>query len=132
MIRFLCSKKSKKIAEGFTLIEVLVAVAVIAAVLPALMLLMIKQADYAGIIRDKTIANWIAENKATELRLERVFLQQLLLREQNNKVEMAGTEWFVKVDIDTTAQIWAKYTITVAREEDKPLVTLETYIDKPS
>jgi len=132
MIRFLRSKKSRKTGYGFTLIEVLVAVAVIAAVLPALMLLMIKQADYAGIIRDKTIANWIAENKATELRLERVFLQQLMLREQNETVEMAGTEWILKVDIDTTAQIWAKYTISVAREADKPLVTLETYLDKPS
>lgn len=119
---------AKKNLSGFTLIEVLVAVAVIGAVLPALMLLMIKQVDYAGAIRDKTIAHWLAENKATELRLERVFLQRLLNREENNNVEMAGAEWFVKVDIDK-AQIWTKYTITVSREEDKPLAILETYLD---
>lgn len=114
--------------QGFTLLEVLVAVAVIAAAVPALMTLMIKQTDYTGVIRDKTIAHWIAENRATELRLERVFLQRLLQREEKNKVEMAGQDWFVKVDIDK-AQIWTKYTITVSREEDKPLAVIETYLD---
>ncbi len=118
---------SRKKTNGFTLIEVMVAIAVIGFAVPAVMLLMMQLTDSAGAIRDKTIANWIAENKATELRLERVFLQQLLQREQTEKIEMAGTEWTVDVDIDK-AQIWIRYRIKVSRDPDKPLATLDTYL----
>jgi hypothetical protein len=60
--------------------------------------------------------------------LERVFLQQLLQREQRDTVEMAGTEWAVAVDIEK-AEIWVKYIITVSREQgQQPLATLETYL----
>ena len=116
-----------KKVRGFTLIEVLVAVAILGFTVPAIMLLMMKQTDYAGALRDKTIANWIAENKATELRLQRVFLQNLLQREQRTTVEMAGADWFVSVDIEK-AEIWVKYIIKVSREEDQILATLETYL----
>jgi general secretion pathway protein I len=118
----------RKLAAGFTLIEVLVAVAVIAAALPPLMTLMIKQADYAGAIRDKTVAHWIAEDRTTELRLEQIFLRRLLQREENTQVEMAGSQWDVSVSIDK-AEVWTKYTISVSREEGQPLAILVTYLD---
>ena len=123
-----------KQTKGFTLIEVLVAVAIIGFVVPALMLLMMQQTDYAGVLRDKTMAAWIAENKATELRLARVFSNQLLDRETTEKVEMAGAEWEVAIDIENTGGPLLIYRIKVSRDTGitkvkEPLVTLEMMLN---
>jgi len=123
-------KIDRKKKSGFTLIEVLVAIAVIGFVLPALMTLMIKQADYAGNIRNKTIAMWVAENKMTDLRLERAFLQRISQRGEKITKEMAGQEWTVIVDADAaTSSTLTKYTITVELEPDKPLAILESFVN---
>lgn len=109
---------------GFTLIEVLVAAAILGALLPALMLLMMQQTDYAGLLRDKTIAHWIAENKAVEMRLTRENLQ----RERVETLEMAGVEWSVAMDTEKLASDQLiKRNIRVGKDPDKPLVVLELY-----
>lgn len=123
--------RGSKKKSGFTLIEVLVAIAVIAFVLPALMTLMIKQADYAGVLRDKAIATWIAENKMTELRLAHVFLNSALQREEKITQEMAGADWTVMVDIVQTGKdsTLVKYIITVELNPDSPLAILEAFVN---
>jgi general secretion pathway protein I len=128
--------KSIEKKHGFTLIEVLVAVAIIGFMVPALLLSMMQQTDYARILRDKTIANWVAENKATQLRLEHTHLQRLQQREQTERVEMAGTEWLINLDIENTLEgALIKYTIRVSHAandadgEISPIVTLETFFN---
>ena len=120
------------------MIEVLVAVAIIGFMVPALMLLMMQQTDYAGVLRDTTIANWIAQNKATELRLERTYLKQLQQRPSLEKIEMAGTEWEVNTEVENTLEgALILYRIKVTRDasgdsgiekDAEPLVTLETFL----
>ena len=115
---------------GFTLIEVLVAVAILSFTVPALMGLMMQQTDSAASLRDKTIAYWIAENKVTELRLEHQLTGRLLNREQIDKVEMAGTEWDTRVDIEQTLEgVLVRYRVQVGRDPDNMLVTLDTYLN---
>jgi general secretion pathway protein I len=116
-------------AEGFTLIEVLVAIAILGFSVPSVMLLMGQLTDSAGHIRDKTIAVWIAENEATELRLEHTFTQRIKRREERKEIEMAGAVWTVDVDI-INAEALIKYEITVSRE-DTDVITLDTYLDDP-
>lgn len=115
--------------QGFTLLEVLAALAVVAFTVPALMLLMMKQADNAGALRNKAIANWIAENNLVTLRLERELGGSSLRRTQDEKVTMAGVEWIVVTEPEeTTTGALLRYRTTVSLIEGQPISTLDTFI----
>ncbi|MGH1486799.1 MAG: type II secretion system minor pseudopilin GspI [Cellvibrionaceae bacterium] len=122
---------AKKINKGFTLVEVVVAIAIIGFTVPAVMSLMINQTNYAGTIRDKTIANWIVENKMAELHHNNRNLQIIPRREARDTIEMAGAEWSFSMDIETAGDNdeTIKYKMTISRETDQPLATLEVFLD---
>ena len=54
---------------GFTLVEVLVALMVVALGLAALMITVTSTARTSGFLRDKTLAQWMALNRLSEVRL---------------------------------------------------------------
>ena len=56
-------------ADGFTLVEVLVALMVVAMGLAALMVAVSGTARTSGYLRDKTLAQWMALNRLSEVRL---------------------------------------------------------------
>jgi general secretion pathway protein I len=56
-------------SRGFTLVEVLVALVVVALGLTALMVAVNGTARTSGFLRDKSLAQWIALNRLTEVRL---------------------------------------------------------------
>ena len=55
--------------RAFTLLEVLVALAVLALGMGTVLKVTVGQSDQLAYLRDKTIALWIAENKVNEIRL---------------------------------------------------------------
>jgi general secretion pathway protein I len=59
----------RSVARGFTLVEVLVALMIVAMGLAALMTAVSGTARASGYLRDKTLAQWIALNRLTEVRL---------------------------------------------------------------
>ena len=59
----------KRSDRGFTLIEVMVALAIVALALTAIAASMNQMIDSATTMRDRTYASWIAQNKITEFRL---------------------------------------------------------------
>ncbi len=61
--------RSRSRAKGFTLIEVMVAMAVVAVALPALLFALIQQVDGTEYLRERTLASWVAANKLSELQL---------------------------------------------------------------
>jgi general secretion pathway protein I len=61
--------KISRPAGGFTLVEVLVALVIVALGLTALMVAVNGTARTSGFLRDKTLAQWIALNRLAEVRL---------------------------------------------------------------
>ena len=58
--------------RAFTLVEVMVALAIIALSLTAIAAKMSRMIDTSNSMRERTYASWIAQNKITELRLANV------------------------------------------------------------
>ena len=66
-----CSPPASRLPpHGFTLIEILVAVTVLAVAMGAIISGMARFAANAGYLREKTVALWVAHNRLTEIELE--------------------------------------------------------------
>ena len=86
-------------ARGFTLIEVMVALAVAVLALVAVMASISQMVDAGTAMRDRTYAAWIAQNKIAELRLANV---EPDVSETNGDVEFAGLEWDWRATVSET------------------------------
>lgn len=76
--------------RGFTLVEVLVALTVVALGLTALMVAVSGTARTSGYLRDKTIAQWIALNRLTQVRL---MVNKLGDNQDTGQIDFAGRKW---------------------------------------
>ena len=54
---------------GFTLVEVMVALAVVALAVPALLFTLYQQLEGTEYLRDRSMASWVAANRLNELKL---------------------------------------------------------------
>ena len=75
---------------GFTLVEVMVALAVVAVALPALLLTLSQQLDGLRYLEDRTHAQWVAANRLAELRLVVGAKGSLQTGRMSGTEEMAG------------------------------------------
>ncbi len=76
--------------KGFTLIEVMVALSIVALSLTAVATSMVQMVDAANTMRDRTYASWIAHNKITEMRLSADFPE---VSTSSGEVDYANTSW---------------------------------------
>ena len=76
--------------NGFTLLEVMVALAIIGLSLLAVAGKMSQMIDTANAMRERTYASWIAQNKIAELRLANVLPE---VSSSSGEVDYAGSEW---------------------------------------
>lgn len=113
-----------------TLIEVLVALLVVALALAAA----IRSVD-AGVVntdylKQRNLAHWVAMNHATELQLQ-------LRATKNNEqyaTEMAGQTWQVQSKASPTADsgiLRVEIQVKTERDAGSSLATLVTYVGKP-
>jgi general secretion pathway protein I len=86
--------------RGFTLIEVLVALVVVAVSMTAAILAVSERTRDGTYLRDKTLAHWIAMNVVTERRLQP---EAPPLGKTGDEVEFAGRRWRWTMLVDKTA-----------------------------
>ncbi len=112
--------------KGFTLIEVMAAVAVFT--IAAIGLYSINQQTVltASRLENKTFAFWVAQNAFNELEMKGELKPA---GKSDQKVEMANTEWSVKVEIEETkAKKVNKVVIFVLGEDQVQYAKLEGFI----
>ena len=84
------SRRSAAGGDGFTLIEVLVALAIVAVGMAAVLATLTSSADSVSYLRDKTFANWVALN---QIATQRLAGQSLQSGNTDGDSDMAGRKW---------------------------------------
>lgn len=124
------SSAVRRRAAGFTLLEVLVALAVLATTMTALVLAGTNRTDGIGYMRDRTIATWIAGNRLTALRLERTWPRT---GTREGEARAAGRAWSWQARISNTPdENIRKVEVTVSPDgSTERLARLVGYIGDP-
>ena len=115
---------------GFTLIEVMVALTIIAISLGALLNSSGTQARSTGYLKQKTLAHWVAVNELTQIRIAKEFPD---LGDKEGSTEMANKEWFwtrtTKATEDKDAR-QIKFSLYADKDRTKNLTTLIGYANR--
>jgi general secretion pathway protein I len=115
--------------HGFTLIEVMVALAIVGLALPALLFQVMGSVDHEAYLRDQTLALWVAENKLAEHRLARSMGQRVLTGTVSGVVSMAGARWQWRVQAQPTGvEGMRRLDVEVAPAGRDTLVSLSGFI----
>ncbi len=117
--------------KGFTLIEVMVALMVIAIALPALLSTMYKQVDGTAYLRDKSVAQWVASNRMEETRIRAQRLQQVVTGKRSGVTTLADRDWFwwlesTPTEVENFNRIEVRVSL-VEDEDAQPLYTLVAF-----
>lgn len=116
--------------RGFTLIEVLVAVAVLAIAMAAIIGATARMANNASYLRDKTLATLVAHNRLARYELSSTWPA---VGTDSGDVTLAGQDWKWKSKVSNTQDpSLRRVDVTVMRENsNKTLVSLSGFFAPP-
>jgi len=117
--------------RGFTLVEILVALAIVAVALAAGMRALAQGADTASALKARTLALWVAQNRLAAAQLSTPWPA---LGNANGDAEQAGTRFLWRTSIGTTPNpAFRRIEITVAAPEspDYALAQLIGFLGNP-
>lgn len=111
-----------KLSKGFTLIEVMLAVAIFAIAGTALLRASSNNLTSISYLEQKMFANWVAANRLTEVNLEKKWPPKNNLK---GSVEMGGREWFWWQKVQKTEDAAMRVVTVEVRlnEADENLIT---------
>ena len=87
--------------RGFTLVEVLVALAVLAIALAAIMRSLGQAIDTTATLRERNMALWVAQNRLAEHEMRRSWPAVDTI---DGDTEMGGARWFWREQVSTTPE----------------------------
>lgn len=120
---------------GFTLIEVMVALTVVAVTLPALLFLLSQQIDGTAYLRDRSVAQWVAADRVAEVRLVTAKLRRAESGVIAGESVRAGRTWYWRSEIqETPVPGFMRLTVTVTvtgedADDDSVLFTLDAFLN---
>lgn len=111
--------KIKRHASGFTLVEVLLALAIIAIALAALLKSMAQSVENTHRIKQKTVSHWVALQGVAMIQLN--LLQLLPSQETTQDTTMLGEHWFWRARTQSTPHKNIQLiTISVSTDKNGP------------
>ena len=123
--------KNRQNSQGFTLVEVLVALLVVAVGLGAVFLSLNQHIYNATYLREKTIASWVAENRLANVRLAGSVPE---VDETSGEEEMGETRWrWTQKVTETGVANLRRIDISVANDmyPEISLITLSGFMGAP-
>ncbi len=118
-------RRGRERADGFTLLEVLVALAVVSMAMLAVLGSAGQSTRTVVGLRDRTFAEWVAENRLAELRLAPDWPD---LGDSDGDSELAGEQWHWKVHVIKTADPDLRRIEVDVALKDKPDDTIQSLV----
>ena len=118
-------------ASGFTLVEVLVALSVIAIALAAVLKGATEGASSARYLRDKTLAHWVAMNTITEVQVRGEWPSP---GRKEGEAAMGGRDWYWRSVVSDTPDADIRrleVEVRYEEEDEESLITRVAFIPRP-
>ncbi len=111
--------KNNHLIKGFTLIEVLLALAVIAIALTATLKITAQNIENTQRIKDKTISHWVAMQGVTMIQLK--LIQVSTVQETTQVTTMLNQKWYWRVKVsETPIKNIQQLTLSVSQKQAGP------------
>jgi len=121
---------NKRLSLGFTLIEVMLAMAIFSIAGIALLSAADNNIRNLSHLENKVLANWVASNQLIAVTLDKTWPPK---HNKKGKVEMAGQEWFwLQKVVKTENKNMRSVVIEIRNEEDQNLAvtSIVTFVSK--